>query len=171
MEFQVGNGGVGKSSMIQRYCKGIYTRDYKKTIGVDFLERMIEWAIKLLMELNSLMNSLCSIDSEDVRVMLWVRTSGNLPRPLTITFFFIGHSWSRRVRCNHEGLLPRCSSMCANVQYNRPMFVRGGERLEEESGEWVWRNSDGFSPKQNWFNGSSCGVIVSNLFLAEVQGL
>lgn len=41
-DFQVGNGGVGKSSMIQRYCKGIYTRDYKKTIGVDFLERMIE---------------------------------------------------------------------------------------------------------------------------------
>lgn len=38
----VGNGGVGKSSMIQRYCKGIYTRDYKKTIGVDFLERQIE---------------------------------------------------------------------------------------------------------------------------------
>lgn len=34
--------GVGKSSMIQRYCKGIYTRDYKKTIGVDFLERQIE---------------------------------------------------------------------------------------------------------------------------------
>lgn len=41
----VGNGGVGKSSMIQRYCKGIYTRDYKKTIGVDFLERMIEYNI------------------------------------------------------------------------------------------------------------------------------
>lgn len=38
----VGNGGVGKSSMIQRYCKGIYTKDYKKTIGVDFLERQIE---------------------------------------------------------------------------------------------------------------------------------
>lgn len=36
------NLGVGKSSMIQRYCKGIYTKDYKKTIGVDFLERMIE---------------------------------------------------------------------------------------------------------------------------------
>ena len=37
----VGNGAVGKSSMIQRYCKGIFTRDYKKTIGVDFLERQI----------------------------------------------------------------------------------------------------------------------------------
>ncbi|XP_017490599.1 PREDICTED: ras-related protein Rab-23 [Rhagoletis zephyria] len=49
----VGNGGVGKSSMIQRYCKGIFTKDYKKTIGVDFLERQIE------------------IDGEDVRIMLW----------------------------------------------------------------------------------------------------
>ena len=66
----VGNGGVGKSSMIQRYCKGteealsfcealsgvlsvhsqfffwdftgIFTNDYKKTIGVDFLERVIK---------------------------------------------------------------------------------------------------------------------------------
>lgn len=39
----VGNGGVGKSSMIQRYCRGTFTKDYKKTIGVDFLERQIEW--------------------------------------------------------------------------------------------------------------------------------
>lgn len=38
----VGNGNVGKSSMIQRYCKGIFTKDYKKTIGVDFLERQLE---------------------------------------------------------------------------------------------------------------------------------
>lgn len=37
----VGNGAVGKSSMIQRYSKGIFTKDYKKTIGVDFLERQI----------------------------------------------------------------------------------------------------------------------------------
>jgi GTPase SAR1 family protein len=38
----VGNGAVGKSSMIQSFCKGVFTRDYKKTIGVDFLERIIE---------------------------------------------------------------------------------------------------------------------------------
>ncbi|XP_033644856.1 ras-related protein Rab-23-like [Asterias rubens] len=49
----VGNGAVGKSSMIQRYCKGIFTKDYKKTIGVDFLERQIQ------------------IKEEDVRLMLW----------------------------------------------------------------------------------------------------
>jgi Ras-related protein Rab-23 len=51
----LGNGGVGKSSMIRRYCKGEYTDEYKKTIGVDFLEKT-RW-----------------IDSigEDVRMMVW----------------------------------------------------------------------------------------------------
>ncbi|XP_061479025.1 ras-related protein Rab-23 [Rhineura floridana] len=49
----VGNGAVGKSSMIQRYCKGIFTKDYKKTIGVDFLEREMQ------------------VNDEDVRLMLW----------------------------------------------------------------------------------------------------
>ena len=29
----VGNGAVGKTSMIRRYCRGIYTDEYKKTIG------------------------------------------------------------------------------------------------------------------------------------------
>lgn len=38
----VGNGAVGKSSLIQRYCKGIFTNEYKKTIGVDFLEKQID---------------------------------------------------------------------------------------------------------------------------------
>ena len=41
----VGNGAVGKSSMIQRYCKGIFTHEYKKTIGVDFLEKKIQFVV------------------------------------------------------------------------------------------------------------------------------
>lgn len=41
----VGNGAVGKSSMIQRYCKGLFSVDYKMTIGVDFLERVIRYAL------------------------------------------------------------------------------------------------------------------------------
>lgn len=49
----VGNGAVGKSSMIQRYCKGVFTKDYKKTIGVDFLERQLE------------------VNGEEIRLMLW----------------------------------------------------------------------------------------------------
>lgn len=39
--------------MIQRFCRGIFTRDYKKTIGVDFLERVM------------------TIDDQSVRLMLW----------------------------------------------------------------------------------------------------
>ena len=38
----VGNGAVGKSSMIQKYCRGIFTNEYKKTIGVDFLEKRLQ---------------------------------------------------------------------------------------------------------------------------------
>jgi len=49
----VGNGAVGKSSMIQKYCRGIFTAEYKKTIGVDFLEKRL------------------SVQGEDVRLMLW----------------------------------------------------------------------------------------------------
>uniref|UniRef100_A0A061R075 Ras-related protein Rab-23 n=1 Tax=Tetraselmis sp. GSL018 TaxID=582737 RepID=A0A061R075_9CHLO len=51
----VGNGAVGKTSMIKRFCKGVFTDEYKKTIGVDFLEKVIH------------------VDSlgEDVRLMLW----------------------------------------------------------------------------------------------------
>jgi hypothetical protein len=41
----VGNGAVGKSSMIQRYCKGVFTHEYKKTIGVDFLEKKIQFVV------------------------------------------------------------------------------------------------------------------------------
>mmetsp|Transcript_12965 Transcript_12965/g.36458 ORF Transcript_12965/g.36458 Transcript_12965/m.36458 type:complete len:240 (-) Transcript_12965:493-1212(-) len=51
----VGNGGVGKTSMIRRFCKGIFTDEYKKTIGVDFLEK------------TQYIDSL----AEDVRLMLW----------------------------------------------------------------------------------------------------
>ena len=52
----VGNGAVGKSSMIQRYCKGTFTKEYKKTIGVDFLEKTIKyvflfWLTSLLVTL------------------------------------------------------------------------------------------------------------------------
>jgi len=49
----IGNGAVGKSSMIQRYCRGTFTKNYKKTIGVDFLEKQLR------------------VHGEDVRLMLW----------------------------------------------------------------------------------------------------
>lgn len=38
----VGNGNAGKTSMTTRYAKGRYTGTYKKTIGVDFMEKTVE---------------------------------------------------------------------------------------------------------------------------------
>ena len=35
----VGNGRVGKSTLITRFAKGIYLDEYKKTLGVAFLEK------------------------------------------------------------------------------------------------------------------------------------
>ena len=51
----IGNGGIGKTSMIRRFCKGTFTDEYKKTIGVDFLEKA--------MFVDAL--------GEEVRFMLW----------------------------------------------------------------------------------------------------
>jgi Ras-related protein Rab-23 len=51
----IGDGRVGKTSMIKRFCKGVYTDEYKKTIGVDFLEKA--------MFVDAL--------GEEVRFMLW----------------------------------------------------------------------------------------------------
>lgn len=37
----VGNGMVGKTSMITRFARGVVTENYKKTIGTDFMEKDI----------------------------------------------------------------------------------------------------------------------------------
>lgn len=35
----VGNGRVGKTTIIARFAKGQFLEDYKKTLGVAFLEK------------------------------------------------------------------------------------------------------------------------------------
>ena len=52
----VGNGGVGKSSLTARYCKGTFTNTYKKTIGVDFLEKTLDSGLST---------------GESVKLMIW----------------------------------------------------------------------------------------------------
>ncbi|GBG89841.1 hypothetical protein CBR_g49690 [Chara braunii] len=51
----VGNGGVGKTSLIRQFCKGAFVDEYKKTVGVDFLEKV--HYVKSL--------------GEDTKLMLW----------------------------------------------------------------------------------------------------
>ena len=38
----VGDLGVGKTSLIQRYVHNIFSREYKATIGVDFAYKLIQ---------------------------------------------------------------------------------------------------------------------------------
>jgi hypothetical protein len=65
----VGNGGVGKSSLIRRFCKDSFTDQYKKTIGVDFLEKQ-----QFIPSLN-----------ENVTLMLWDTAGKSLLCSLTVT--------------------------------------------------------------------------------------
>jgi len=39
----VGEPSVGKTSLVQRYCRGSFSTEYKSTIGVDFSIKRIEW--------------------------------------------------------------------------------------------------------------------------------
>lgn len=52
----VGNGEVGKTSLITRFAKGVMTDSYKKTIGTDFMEKEIT----------------VRRTGETVRLLLWV---------------------------------------------------------------------------------------------------
>ncbi|EQC25990.1 Ras-like protein Rab-23 [Saprolegnia diclina VS20] len=49
----LGNGNVGKTSLTTQYAKGRFTSSYKKTIGVDFMERTV------------------NVDGDDVQLMIW----------------------------------------------------------------------------------------------------
>ena len=72
----VGNGAVGKSSMIQRYCRGTFTKSYKKTIGVDFLEKV-----------------LTADNGRQVRLMLW-DTAGQEEFDAITRAYYRYYSWS-----------------------------------------------------------------------------
>lgn len=67
----VGNGQVGKTSMITRFAKGIFTNEYKKTIGVDFLEKK--------MYLNAI--------GEEVTFLLWDTAGQEEYDALTRTYY------------------------------------------------------------------------------------
>ena len=72
----VGDGGVGKSSLIRRFCQGIFTSSYKKTIGVDFLEKV-----------------LTADNGRQVRLMLW-DTAGQEEFDAITRAYYRYYSWS-----------------------------------------------------------------------------
>eukprot|EP00927_Polykrikos_kofoidii_P078886 TRINITY_DN75687_c0_g1_i1.p1 TRINITY_DN75687_c0_g1~~TRINITY_DN75687_c0_g1_i1.p1 ORF type:complete len:257 (+),score=60.72 TRINITY_DN75687_c0_g1_i1:113-883(+) len=67
----VGNGQVGKTSMITRFAKGIFTNEYKKTIGVDFLEK------------RTFLNSI----GEEITFLLWDTAGQEEYHAITRTYY------------------------------------------------------------------------------------
>jgi Ras-related protein Rab-23 len=67
----VGNGRVGKTTMLTKFAKGAMTEDYKKTIGTDFMEKEI-----------TLPSS-----GETVRLMLWDTAGQEMFSKLTRAYY------------------------------------------------------------------------------------
>ena len=65
----VGNGMVGKTSLITRYATGRMTDTYKKTIGTDFMEKTIE------------------LSGEQVKLMLWDTAGQEMFSKLTRSYY------------------------------------------------------------------------------------
>lgn len=67
----VGNGRVGKTSMITRFAQGVMTDAYKKTIGTDFMEKEITLAST----------------GEIVKLMLWDTAGQEMFSKLTRSYY------------------------------------------------------------------------------------
>jgi len=67
----VGNGRVGKTSMITRFAQGVMTDAYKKTIGTDFMEKEIT----------------LSSTGETVKLMLWDTAGQEMFSKLTRSYY------------------------------------------------------------------------------------
>lgn len=67
----VGNGQVGKTSMVTRFATGVFTNNYKKTIGTDFMERTLYVKSK----------------SENVKLMLWDTAGQEMFSQLTRQYY------------------------------------------------------------------------------------
>ena len=66
----VGNGRVGKTSLMNRYCSGTMTNVYKKTLGTDFMEKDI------------------SLDNyDDIKLMLWDTAGQEMFSKLTKNYY------------------------------------------------------------------------------------
>jgi len=67
----VGNGQVGKTSMVTRYAKGLMTENYKKTIGTDFFEKEIK----------------LKPTGESIRLMVWDTAGQEMFAKLTRNYY------------------------------------------------------------------------------------
>lgn len=99
----VGNGGVGKSSMTARYCKGFFTDTYKKTIGVlgtlpiALLEAKSQRSVTCccVAGVDFLEKTIDMGSSESVKLMIW-DTAGQEEFDALTSSYYRGRSWKWR---------------------------------------------------------------------------
>jgi Ras-related protein Rab-23 len=72
----VGNGMVGKTTLLTRFAKGRLTEDYKKTIGTDFMEKEI-----------TVPSSEDGADPHIVKLMLWDTAGQEMFAGLTRNYY------------------------------------------------------------------------------------
>lgn len=124
----VGNGQVGKTSMITRFARGVWTDAYKKTIGTDFMEKEV----------------FVPAMNETVKLMLWDTAGQEMFSKLTrnyyrgtATYIFISHR-----NMQHLTSLVLCCIGAGAVVYvfstiDRDSFLeieRWRAKVEEECG-------------------------------------
>ena len=73
---------MGKSSLIRRFCQGIFTSTYKKTIGVDFLEKVVT-----------------ADNGRQVRLMLWDTAGQEEFDAITRAYYRCSHGSHCHVIC------------------------------------------------------------------------
>jgi len=122
----VGNGQVGKTSMMNRYTKGVMTDKYKKTIGTDFCEKDIELK-----------------NGEKVKLMLWDTAGQEMFSQLTkqyyrgaraVVYVFSSidrdsfdaiESWKRKVE-------EECPNICGVLVQNKVDLIDQAKMTAEE---------------------------------------
>jgi len=123
----VGNGEVGKTSMITRFARGIFTNDYKKTLAVDFLEKKLH-----LPEVN-----------EEVTYMLW-DTAGQEEYDSITRSYYKGAgaaviAFSTTDRCSFDGIeqwynkvIQECGPIVAVLVQNKVDLIEDAVMTNQE---------------------------------------
>eukprot|EP00761_Pharyngomonas_kirbyi_P003852 gb/GECH01003856.1/.p1 GENE.gb/GECH01003856.1/~~gb/GECH01003856.1/.p1 ORF type:complete len:229 (+),score=65.33 gb/GECH01003856.1/:1-687(+) len=163
----VGNGGVGKTSLIKKFCRGEFTEEYKKTIGVDFLEKD--------QFIPSIQNT--------VRLMLWdtagqeefdavTRTYYRGAGAAVIAFSTIDRKSFDEIRKWKEKLERECGKLCTVLMQNKVDLIdqsvvsnEEAESLAEELGVKLFRTS-----VKNGLNVNNVFEHLAEMFVQENGG-
>lgn len=122
----VGNGRVGKTSMMMRYTKGVMTDKYKKTIGTDFCEKDLE------------------LDTGDeVKLMLWDTAGQEMFSQLTkqyyrgaracvLTFSTTDRESFEAIEGWYEKVVEECPKICGVLVQNKIDMMEEAKMEEKE---------------------------------------